>query len=371
MSKGSVLSSPVIYEADFVPKETTSFKTFGIAILPDVISGTVTEELNGAYSLTMKYPLNGTNAAEIKPKRILRVLVTDYKEANGDTPRSAFDFFRIYEVQKTLTGITVNAKHYVFDIDGFYTPPYRGSLLNFQMNFNRISPNARFYYDSSFDESSLINIAKTVTLRQAVKGVEGSVIDTLGGEYQCRIQNIKLLQRRGAEKDVTIKTRNNITAITYKENTEKQYTGCVATWYNKESGTTVTGSVYYKTGHASEPFENIYVYDASSDFQEEPTVADLTAKAESYYKSNTMGDLKPSISLRFVPLYQTVEYSGTAAVDYLELGDTVKVTAEEFGIYNLKMRITRTKFDFVDGRFTELTLGTTTKSLRDSIKEVK
>ena len=46
---------PILYKEDAI-----DFSTFGIGVLADTISCLVTEERNGAYELTLKYPLNGS-----------------------------------------------------------------------------------------------------------------------------------------------------------------------------------------------------------------------------------------------------------------------------------------------------------------------
>lgn len=52
---------PILYKEDAI-----DFSTFGIGVLADTISCLVTEERNGAYELTLKYPLNGSLYGEIK-----------------------------------------------------------------------------------------------------------------------------------------------------------------------------------------------------------------------------------------------------------------------------------------------------------------
>lgn len=52
---------PILYKEDAI-----DFSTFGIGVLVDTISCLVTEERNGAYELTLKYPLNGSLYGEKK-----------------------------------------------------------------------------------------------------------------------------------------------------------------------------------------------------------------------------------------------------------------------------------------------------------------
>lgn len=58
---------PILYK-----ESTTDFSTYGIGALADAVSCLVTEERNGAYELTLKYPLNGQLYSEIKKERIIK-----------------------------------------------------------------------------------------------------------------------------------------------------------------------------------------------------------------------------------------------------------------------------------------------------------
>ena len=60
---------PILYKAD-----ATNFITYGIGILTETTSCIVKEERNGAYELTLKYPINGYLYSEIKKERIIKAI---------------------------------------------------------------------------------------------------------------------------------------------------------------------------------------------------------------------------------------------------------------------------------------------------------
>lgn len=78
----------ILYE-----KNETAFKTNGIGQLIDCTECIVTEELNGSFSLILKYPLNAALYPELKQSRII---LTEPRE--GDEPQP----FRILTVKKLM-----------------------------------------------------------------------------------------------------------------------------------------------------------------------------------------------------------------------------------------------------------------------------
>lgn len=70
------------------------------------ISANVQEELNGQFSLEIKYPIKAYLSDEIKSGRIITCEV-------GYGNRQAF---RIYKTNKTLDEITIYANHIFYDL---------------------------------------------------------------------------------------------------------------------------------------------------------------------------------------------------------------------------------------------------------------
>ena len=80
----------------------------GTGILMDAVSCTVTEEINGVYELTMKYPIAGIHGNEIRERDIVIAKPNIKQRAQP---------FRIYRMTRPIGGVfTVYARHisYVF-----------------------------------------------------------------------------------------------------------------------------------------------------------------------------------------------------------------------------------------------------------------
>ena len=89
---------PILYEAN-----ETEFESDGLCRLVDCISCTVTEELNGIYTCTFKYPITGENYNSISIGRIIACT----HDNNGDLQP-----FDIYGRSAELNGIvTFYAQH--------------------------------------------------------------------------------------------------------------------------------------------------------------------------------------------------------------------------------------------------------------------
>lgn len=105
--------NPVIY-----PATETAFTTRGYGTLSDCVSCIVTEELNGAYTLELKYPKNGIHQEDLLVRNIIVC------SPNKDTDREAF---RIYKVNRQLRDyITVYANQLSYDLSGYPAYIYTG-----------------------------------------------------------------------------------------------------------------------------------------------------------------------------------------------------------------------------------------------------
>ena len=63
---------PILYKADAV-----DFSTFGIGALSECTLCEVTEERNGAFECTLKYPVSGRLFSELKNERLIKAKPND------------------------------------------------------------------------------------------------------------------------------------------------------------------------------------------------------------------------------------------------------------------------------------------------------
>ena len=92
--------------------EGNDIQTQGYGALSDCIECSVTEELNGAFTLEMTYPLNGIHAEYITTGNII------VAKPSHNQVRQAF---RINQIKKSFANnITVYANHISYDMRGYY-----------------------------------------------------------------------------------------------------------------------------------------------------------------------------------------------------------------------------------------------------------
>lgn len=288
---------PILYETT-----ETAFTTNGIGRLVDAISCIVTEERNGPYELEMQYPITGQYFSELTHSRIICAVPADGKSSQP---------FRIYRISKPLDGIcTVYAEHISYQLNHIPVMPFTATscataLAGLKSHAGQTCP-----FTVWTDKSVVGNYAveEPRSFRELLGGSSGSILDVYGkGEYEFDKWAVKLYVNRGVDSGVVIRYAKNLTELVNDENIETVYTGVCPYWKNNESGALVTlpeVAVYADTA-ADYPYKRTKIIDASEQFEDAPTVAQLRAWATNYITNNDIGIPKVNIDFSFVPLSQT------------------------------------------------------------------
>jgi hypothetical protein len=115
-------------------------------------------------------------------------------------------------------------------------------------------------------------------------------------------------------------------------------------------------------------FERDIALDASSDFENTPSVAQLNSFAASWLAAHDGGPAI-SVNVEFVPLWQTEEYKQYAALERVGLCDTVEVAYSPLNI-RVKAKVVKTVFNVLAGRYDEITIASVRSGLSDTIMGV-
>jgi len=333
-----------------------NFTSNGIGRLADAISCEVDEELNGLYELTLTYPINGKYATKLTERRII---LAKPNQISNPQP------FRIYKVTKQLKRFVVNAQHISYDLNGFPVRPFTATgvvpALNGLVTNSMLTCPFSVWTDISNTTSQYTQLIPA-SFRQRLGGVQGSILDTFLGEFEWDGYLIKLHAHRGSDRGVTIRYGKNLTDFNNERSTEDFYTGCLAYWEKDDN--VVSGDIQYISNHASYPTEKIYTLDASSDFDNAPTVEQLNNRATQYIKANNLGlPFKDNLKIDFVQLWQT-EYKSVAPLERVSLGDTVHIIYLDF---NVSMKVISYTFDCLSERYIQMELGTKKARLANTI----
>lgn len=332
----------------------TEFDNNGLGALVDAPRCIVREERNGPYELEMDYPVDGQHFSEIEHSAIIYAIPADGK---GPQP------FRVYEISKPFDGLcTIYAEHLSYQLAHIPVTPF-GSVTSVAAALQGLKNNAAescpytFWTDKT--SAGTFEVTEPKSIRELLGGTQGSILDAFGGgEYEWDKYTVKLHQHRGQDKGVVIKYGRNLTDLKQEEAIDTTITGIYPFWADSESGTLVTlpEKVIHSANAGNFPYNRTVVVDASSEFQDEPTVAQLRTFANNYITQTGVGVPKVSIDISFAPLWQTEEYRDIANLERVNLCDTVTVVFEKLGV-TASAKVVKTEYDVLNERYETIELG--------------
>lgn len=341
------------------PSTATEFNTQGIGVLTDAISCTVTEERNGAFELTMQYPDTGVHFEEITDRCIIYAIPSPYRAPQP---------FRIYRITRPMDGIImVYAQHITYDLSGVPLNPF--TAINAPDALSKLSLNAAV--DSPFtfwtDKSTVASFAVSTpsSTRSVLGGSSGSILDVYGGEYEWDGFTVRLYGHRGYDNGVVIGYGKNLTDIEQDRNISNVATGIYPYWTNAE-GAIVTCDPKIVNAPGTYDFTRVVPVDFSSDFETQPTPAQLQARAEKYVEDNKIGIPKTSITASFVQLEQFPEYADLALLEKCDLCDTVTIRYPQLGV-KAKAEIVKIETDVLLERYNSVEIGDVRTNIADTI----
>ena len=209
---------------------STTLTGNGLGRLSDAISCIVTHEINGMYELAMTYPITGVHFDELANDRVIWADADTYTRMQG---------FRIYRITRPLNGIvTVYARHICYDMSGYVCQPMNQSTLtNALANLasNCVPSPCPFTFTSPRTVASPYKTATPMSLWQMMGGVQGSLLDVYGGEWDFDNHTATLRTKLGQDRNVSIRYGKNMTELEQDATIEKQYGGIFPYWYNEEA----------------------------------------------------------------------------------------------------------------------------------------
>lgn len=354
---------PILYE-----ENSTSFLTNGIGRLADAISCIVTEQRNGMYELEMEYPVTGQHYSDLALRRIIYV-----KPSFGASNQP----FRIYEISNPDFGrVTVKAQHISYDLSKNVCMPFSvaqdptacaSTLAGLKTHAVEDCP---FTFWTDVTTAGSYSQIAPASIRQQLGGIEGSVLDQFGGEYEFDHFAVKLHRQRGTDRGVTLRYGKNITDLQQEKNISNTITGVVPYWINMD------GSEYVDLPEKAVYAENASRYshhltiplDLSDKWKDPPSVADLRLAAEVYIRGAGIGVPNVSVKVSFVNLRDTAEYADIAALESVNLCDDIHVQFEPLGI-DTTAEIVETVWDVLMDRYESVTVGALRSSLAMTIND--
>lgn len=349
---------PILFD-----KSATTFTTLGIGALSDTVECFVTEERNGAFTLTAKIPADGEIADSIN---VGNLIVAD---ASPEQPRQAFE---IYNVKKGIDGLlNVKANHIsyrlLFSIPSTFTATGIANVIAWlNASANYVVENDFTFSTTLTDSSTTFTLSDYRSTKALLGGSDGSILQTFGGCYKWNNFTVNLLGSRGQDNGVRILYGKNLTALTAEYDLGQNPTSVFPIW--KSDNATVTGSVQTSEYESLYAYPRTVVHDFTSDFDNQPTAAQLNTAGANWINGKGL----PSVNLRtsFVPLHQTVEYKDQSVIESVEIDDTVLVFVPTLDV-NVKAKVIKTKYNVLTDRYDSVEVGNFRTSITDAIRSVR
>ena len=340
---------PILYKST-----EKTFSTNGIGVLSDVLSCIVEEERNGAYELTMEYPVGGAHFYELVSRAIILA-----KPNDSDRPQP----FRIYQIGKPLNGIvTVYAQHISYDLSGVAVAPFGATGIDnviTAMQTNAIPSDHGFTLTTNEAGDTGIMTDVPGSFRALMGGTDGSLLDIYGGEYKYDRFSISLLSARGQDRGFEIRYGKNLISFDQDENCASVYTDVYPFWASGDERVFLDEKTIRASG--TYDFTKVLPLDMSSYFDSAPSKADLKAAAQNYMAANKIGVPKVSLKLSYEDFAENQN-------EVVQLCDTVTVVFPKLNV-RTKAQIVKVEYDVLLERYRSLEIGSTVSGLAETIAD--
>lgn len=368
---------PILYNAT-----ETVFDSYGLGEI-DANKATVTRERNGNYSLYIEYPVGGSLAPLFKQDMRIKA------DAGVRTKNQTFYISRI--VKDSSHVIKIYAKHisHLTETMGIV----HGTTVVGDANaaLARWSESLvggvefRTWSDIETEGKASWTVDKFKTAREALGGVEGSILDVWGGEYEFDNTTIKLHRRLGRQSPTVLEYGRNILSAEDDEDANSVYTSVYPfATYTPESQSHEEG----KESKAQDPVtvtlsekivdsqwvgnyaeRRVAVVDFSSKYgdKQTPNAESLRTFAKEYMKTNRIGIPKINTKIEYVDLAKTLDYADMSQMEEVELCDILPIYYPTIGLTNDENKVVVVNYDVLNDRNESIELGTIGQSMRSAL----
>ena len=348
-------------------KNETAFDTYGLGEL-NVTKGTVTRERNGNYTLYAEIPVNDPATATLEKEMKLKA------DAGLRTKNQTFEISRIVKDSSNIAKIYGQHISHKLEYMGLVNGrPFSGSAFTaLAIWHNATIGDLRFdvWSDIQTTGKGVFDISKMENARQALGGVEGSILDIYGGEYEFDNMTVRLHKQLGRTAPTVLEYGRNILSAELDETIESAYTSVLpyATYTpDKPEGDTSDSqpdpvTVTLPENYVDSKYKALYahrrikVVDFSSEFKSDsknkdiPTADKLRKLATDYMERNAIGKPKINIKIEYADLAKTLDYADNGWIEELELCDIVPIYYPQIGLTDETAKVTTVTYDFINER---------------------
>lgn len=348
-------------------KNEQSFETYGLGEL-NVTKGTVTRERNGNYTLYAEIPVNDPMVASLEKEMKLKA------DAGLRTKNQTFEISRIVKDSSNI--VKIYGQHISHKLEYMVlrnATAFNGSAFSaLSIWRGALIGDLRFdvWSDIQTTGKGVFDISKMENARQALGGVEGSILDIYGGEYEFDNMTVRLHKQLGRTAPTVLEYGRNILSAELDETIESAYTSVLpfATYTpDKPEGDTSDNqpdpvTVTLPENYVDSKYKALYahrrikVVDFSSEFSTDgknknlPTPDKLRKIANDYMESNAIGKPKINIKIEYADLAKTLDYADNGWIEEVELCDIVPVYYPQIGLTDETLKVSTITYDFVNER---------------------
>lgn len=354
---------PILYD-----KDETAFASNGLGRLRDITRCEVTEERNGIYECEFEVPTSGAHFKDIICGRYIGV---EHDESGDVQP------FEIYSYSKPINGLVTFKAFHISYKQSKMTVPNGGAINDINDAFtllkNSAIPDNPFEYETDIVSTAYMSGAEGTpkTVRQLLGGVQGSILDAYGGEYEWDRWTVRLWDQRGEVKDFVIRYGLNI--IDYQDDADysETYNAVIPYWQGQDDNgneLVVRGGKVTADGIMYDDTEACIPLDLTDKFEAQPTSASLETMAQSYLRVNQPTLPQQTIKVDFIRLKDMGEYEQFSALQRCRLCDSVRVVFPRYGMDGT-YKIVKVVYDVLLERYLTMELGTLSTSLASALSD--
>lgn len=330
----------------------TTFTSNGIGRLADCTRCLVTEERNGQYECEFDYPITGRHYSDIEEGRIVFCTHDDLK-----VPQP----FVIYRRTAPIDGlVTFNARHLSYQLSNIIVNPFSATNIADALaglSTNSINTNP-FTFSTQRSTVAPFAVTAPASVRSLLGGVEGSLLDVYGGEWEFDKWTVKLHAHRGNDSGVSIRYAKNLSDLQQVVDASGLYNAVVPYWEQEIEGQTVLVMLPERIVAATGVPDPVpVVMDLSMEFAEQPTEAQLRAYAQDYLATHEPWMPSENLTVDFVHLKDTTDYASVANLQRVNLCDTVDVYYPALGVTAHNIEVIKTVYNVLSERYDSIELG--------------
>lgn len=290
---------------------------------------------------------------------------------SGPTPWSSKQLFRIYDTEKTLTGIKVYARHVFFDLVKY----------NIISNLHIKNKNGQEALDKILERTPYIPHSDIVDTKDCyffknnvIQGISGSQENTFlkrwGGEIFLDNFEVYINSRIGGDYGVKISYANNMESLALKRNMESVITRLYP-YVTKNTSDTIELPEDFVDSENIDKYSQVYeqyidlseymhLKDGEDDIEnayetEEELYEAMRNKCKELFREG-LDKPKVSGSVNMILLENTIEYEHVKGLINVGLGDDIAVEHLDIGVETTTRCVGYT-WDMVNEKYLDINLG--------------